>query len=447
MARRIKKEENKLDVVKNYKELPINDLTTSAYLRFGAYVNNYRHLPRVIDGLKISYRRLIYSALSFPQNKKIKSIMLLGKVSEIHPHSTDGLIGTVSMMVKSGIFEGQGFFGMREINGESSSAAAPRYTEVKISDTYNKILGKLIKQVPYVESPIGPMEPTYIPVPIPLCLCMDSIVSGLGVGVSTVLPNFSAKSLYKAYINNDPNLLQPNVNIVLNHNKSELSKLWTEGKGRVSYSYKTSRVTAPNGDIGILIEGDTGLFVPKLKPLEKWQEEGKVYIESWTDMSGTKLFIGKIPNIRTIGIDDIEEKVLKACTDNMTYSLNVSDGNSAFRIPLYNWIDISYKNYINLIKEDNRKQIDAVDFDIQVYSSLPLVADYIINKNPKAENEEISRVLGIDINIVSAIMSKPISNLRKNKDTSDKVKELKQKLKELIKFNPIKFTDDIINQL
>jgi hypothetical protein len=44
-------------------------------------------------------------------------------------------------------------------------------------------------------------------------------------------------------------------------------------------------------------------------------------------------------------------------------------------------------------------------------------------------------------------MSKPISYLRKNKDTSDRVKALKDKLKELKKFNPVAYTEDIINRL
>ena len=42
-------------------------------------------------------------------------------------------------------------------------------------------------------------------------------------------------------------------------------------------------------------------------------------------------------------------------------------------------------------------------------------------------------------------MSKPISYLRKNKDTAERVKELKDKLKELKKFNPVTYTEQIIN--
>jgi len=44
-------------------------------------------------------------------------------------------------------------------------------------------------------------------------------------------------------------------------------------------------------------------------------------------------------------------------------------------------------------------------------------------------------------------MSKPISYLRANKDTNERVKSLKAKLKELKSFDPVKYTEDIINQL
>jgi hypothetical protein len=51
------------------------------------------------------------------------------------------------------------------------------------------------------------------------------------------------------------------------------------------------------------------------------------------------------------------------------------------------------------------------------------------------------------MDVVSAIMSKPISTLKKSKDNSSRLKDLKSKLKELTEFNPVKFTDDIIKQL
>jgi hypothetical protein len=44
-------------------------------------------------------------------------------------------------------------------------------------------------------------------------------------------------------------------------------------------------------------------------------------------------------------------------------------------------------------------------------------------------------------------MSKPISYLRKNKDTADRIKKLKDELKDLKKFDPVKYTEEIIGKL
>ena len=74
-----------------------------------------------------------------------------------------------------------------------------------------------------------------------------------------------------------------------------------------------------------------------------------------------------------------------------------------------------------------------------------MISNYIINTNPKATDKEICDALGVSPEIVSSVMSKPISYLRKNKDTSERVKELKNKLKELKKFDPIVYTEKIIN--
>ena len=67
--------------------------------------------------------------------------------------------------------------------------------------------------------------------------------------------------------------------------------------------------------------------------------------------------------------------------------------------------------------------------------------------NPKADNIEICKKLGLSEEVVKVVMEKPISYLRKNSDTTGRVKDLKAKLKELKKFNPIAYTEEIIKRL
>ena len=448
MAKKKKQEEYPIITSQELLQKPIGQISEEAYVYYGSYVNNFRAIANVADGCKVSYKRLIYAATQYPKGKDIPTMDLIASLSKWHPHGVTGCEGLNAHLVNSGVFSGHGFFGNIQIDGVVNDHAATRYTKNRLSDLYWDIIGDVVKEVPYIESPQGAMEPTYIPLALPLCLYLSNLVEGLGVAVRTKYPNFSPKSLYQAYINNNPYLLEPNVNLLLDKEHSELERLWKTGKGSVIYAYKISRQMSPDGKAeGILFEGDTGIFTPNLKKLRALEDAGKVFIDDMTDLGGPKLFVGRIPGARGITIEEIESLCRKACYDNTMYQLNVTDGNTTFRIPLYDWIDFTYKNYIKLVSEINVKRIEKVKFDIMVQEALPIVSDYIINKNPKATDSEISKDLGIPEEVVSAVMSKPISYLRKNKDTSERVKELKNRLKELKKFNPVEYTESIINMM
>lgn len=425
----------------------IGEISRDCFLDFGNYINNQRHTASILDGCKPSYRRLIFAALQFPKGKMIPSTTLISSVANYHPHSLSGIELLNSNLVHTGVFSGEGSWGYTSIDGVYNPYAAPRYTKERVSDVYNEVFGDLWKEVPMVESPVGPMEISYIPLPLPLALYMKSQITGLCIGEKNVYPNFSPVSMYQAYINNNPRLLEPNGNLLIDKDKSELEKIWQTGSGRIVYSYKISRNVDTNGNPGILFEGDTFLFTPNLKKLDKYVNDGKIYIDDLTDMNGPKLFVGRIPGARGIDIEVIEDLCRKCCYSAVNYRINVTTGSTMFRIGLYNWLDYTYKNYINLVTQVNQKKIAKTQFDIAVLEALPVISDYILNRNPKATDEEIYRVLGIAPEIVSSVMSKPISYLRKNKDTNSRLKDLKDKLKELKKFDPIKYTEQIIEQL
>jgi len=262
------------------KSKAIGQISEECYTFFGSYVNNFRAIANVTDGLKVSYKRLIWAAMQFPKGKDVPTANLVSSLSRWHPHATSSCEDLNANLVKAGVFSGKGFFGYTQIDGVDCPHAATRYTKNKLSDLYWDILGDVIKDVPMIESPQGEDEPIHMPLPLPLCLFMKTIVSGLGVGISCVYPNFSPKSLYLAYINNNPLLLEPNMNVFIDKANSELQRLWETGKGRVIYSYKISRAASPDGKTeGILFEGDTGIFTPKINKFDKLVNDGKVYIE------------------------------------------------------------------------------------------------------------------------------------------------------------------------
>lgn len=446
MARKKKEDIVEVPKYRKIEILPIGKATEDAILDAASYIDNQRVLANVMDGCKPSYRRLIWSALQFPKGEMQPSVQIINKMSSFHPHDLSSLKFLQASMVRSGIFEGKGAFGMTSILGDVKEPGAPRYTKTKLSSLYYDILAPLLPDVDKVESPVGPEEITYCPTVFPLCLFFRGLVSGIGYGISTIYPCFSPTSLYQAYINNDPNLLEPNIDILIDKKNSELKELWETGKGRVIYSYKLSRYTDDAGKQGFMFEGDTYIFTPNLKKINKLVEAGQVFIDDYTDVNGPRMFVGLV-NSRGISLETLEKLCRQCCYDATVYQLNVTDGSTCFRIPLKDWLDYTYKNYINLLIKVNTRRIKKTEFDIAVLEALPDVARYIMEVNPKASNEEICKKLGLSEDVVKVVMEKPISYLRKNSDTTGRVKDLKAKLKELKKFNPIAYTEEIIKRL
>ena len=424
--------------------LPIGKATEDAILDAAGYLNNHRALADVEDGCKPSYRRMIWSALQFPKGEMQPSVQLINRMASYHPHSLDGCTGLLASMVRSGIMTGKGSFGITSILGDEKPAAAPRYTKTRLSDLWYESVAPLMQCVEKVESPVGPLECKKIPAIFPICLSFRGLVSGIGFGISTIYPNFSPKSLYQAYINNNPNLLEPNINILIDKKNSELNKLWTKGKGKVIYSYKVSPYTNEDGKKGYLFEGDTEIFTPNLRKINKLVESGYVFIEDMTDSKGPKMFVGLVSG-RGVTLQELEKLCRQCCWDGTTYQLNVTSGETCFRIPLYSWLDYTYKNYIRLLEEVTKRRIEKVTFDLKVQTAIPKIAEYILN-NPKVSDKELIEKTGYTKEVISEVLKKPLGLLRK-KDTSEKIKELKDKLAELKKFDPKEYTKNLIEKL
>ena len=419
-----------------------------AYCDIGNYVNNSRHFPNILDGCKVSYKRLIWSALQFPRGKDIPTVNLISKVSETHPHNVSSLEGINAVFVNSGIFSGEGSFGYTDIDGTVNPSAAPRYLHNRLSDEYWDIIGDLIKYVPKHESPVGALEPEFIPLPQPLCLSIKTSVVGLGFGIACNFPNFSHKSLYKAMIKNDPKYLEPGVDLEMDYEKSDLEGLWIKGKGTVTYRYHMEPGRSPDGKTdGVYLWGDTCLFTPKISKLKKLIEDGKVYIEDLTTFEGPKMFIGKVPGARGLAIEDLVRMVDIIRENSTVYNLNITNGETTFPIPLGDWLRYVYKNYLALLEHARNEKLKVAEFDLEVQTYLPKIADYILNVNPGASNDLISKVLGISLEVVQAVMAKPISYIRKNNENSGRLKEIKTKIKDLKNFDGKIFTKNLIEKL
>jgi DNA gyrase subunit A len=175
--------------------LPVNieDELKQSYLDYAMSVIVGRALPDVRDGLKPVHRRVLFamSELGNDWNKAYKkSARVVGDViGKYHPHGDSAVYDTIVRMaqpfsLRYMLVDGQGNFG--SIDGDS--AAAMRYTEIRMAKIAHELLADLDKEtVDWVPNYDGTEKiPAVMPTRIPNLLVNGS--SGIAVGMATNIP-------------------------------------------------------------------------------------------------------------------------------------------------------------------------------------------------------------------------------------------------------------------
>ena len=175
--------------------LPVNieDELKNSYLDYAMSVIIGRALPDVRDGLKPVHRRVLFAmnVLGNDYNKPYKkSARVVGDViGKYHPHGDSAVYDTIVRMaqpfsLRYMLADGQGNFG--SVDGDS--AAAMRYTEVRMSKIAHQLLADLDKEtVDFVPNYDGTEQiPEVLPTKIPNLLANGS--SGIAVGMATNIP-------------------------------------------------------------------------------------------------------------------------------------------------------------------------------------------------------------------------------------------------------------------
>jgi len=174
---------------------PINieDELKSSYLEYAMSVIVGRALPDVRDGLKPVHRRVLFAMniLRNDWNKPYKkSARVVGDViGKYHPHGDTAVYDTIVRMAQDFslrymLVDGQGNFG--SVDGDS--AAAMRYTEIRMQKLAHELLADLEKEtVDYVPNYDGTeFIPEVLPTKVPNLLINGS--SGIAVGMATNIP-------------------------------------------------------------------------------------------------------------------------------------------------------------------------------------------------------------------------------------------------------------------
>src|SRR5579863_4271351 len=164
-----------------------------SYLDYAMSVIVGRALPDVRDGLKPVHRRVLHAMreLGNEWNKAYKkSARVVGDViGKYHPHGESAVYDTIVRMaqpfsMRYMLIDGQGNFG--SVDGDS--AAAMRYTEVRMSRFGHTLLADLEKETVDFHPNYDETEmiPTVMPTRVPNLLVNGS--SGIAVGMATNIP-------------------------------------------------------------------------------------------------------------------------------------------------------------------------------------------------------------------------------------------------------------------
>lgn len=156
--------------------------------------DNIRSLPHLIDGLKPSQRKILYSCFKRNLRDEIRVAQLAGYVSEhaAYHHGEASLNSTIVGMAQNfvgsnnlNLLRPVGQFGSRLMGGKDS--ASPRYIHTYLEDIVSKIFRKedscLLK---HIDDDGELVEPEYYLPTVPLLAINGSV--GIGTGYSTDVP-------------------------------------------------------------------------------------------------------------------------------------------------------------------------------------------------------------------------------------------------------------------
>ncbi|HHL31731.1 MAG TPA: DNA gyrase subunit A [Oceanospirillales bacterium] len=293
----------------------LEDEMKKSYLDYAMSVIVGRALPDVRDGLKPVHRRVLYamSELGNDWNKAYKkSARIVGDViGKYHPHGDTAVYDTIVRMaqpfsLRYMLVDGQGNFG--SVDGDS--AAAMRYTEIRMSKIAHQLLADIDKETVDFNSNYDDTEhePAVLPSRVPTLLVNGS--SGIAVGMATNIPPHNINEVIDAVIamsfNQDITLDElmehlpgpdfPTAAII--NGAKGIREAYETGKGKIYMRAKTHIEVDESSSKQTIIVDELPYQVNKAKLIEKIAElqkikriEGITALRDESDKDGMRVVI------------------------------------------------------------------------------------------------------------------------------------------------------------
>ena len=296
-----------------------------SYLDYAMSVIVGRALPDARDGLKPVHRRVLFAMheLNNDWNRPYKkSARIVGDViGKYHPHGDSAVYDTIVRMaqdfsLRHMLVDGQGNFG--SVDGDS--AAAMRYTEIRLSKIAHEMLADIDKET----VDFGPnydgseQEPLVLPTRLPNLLVNGS--AGIAVGMATNIPPHNLNEVVDACLHmlrhpsaSVDDLMEiipapdfPTAGII--YGIQGVKDGYRTGRGRVVMRAKCHFEDIDKGQRQAIIVDEIPYQVNKKTLLERIAElvhekkiEGISHIQDESDKSGMRVVIelkrGEVPEV------------------------------------------------------------------------------------------------------------------------------------------------------
>jgi DNA topoisomerase-2 len=317
------KADNRKDWLKTYDRAEIVNAGPGEKLMYEDFVNkdlihfsNYnleRSIPNVMDGLKTSQRKILYSAFKRNLKSEIRVAQFAGYVSEHSGYHhgeaslNDAIIGMAQDFVGSNNLAWlvpQGQYGTRLQGGKDS--ASPRYIHTYLQPYISHLVPSDDLDVLVYRDDDGiPVEPEWYAPILPMLLVNGC--RGIGTGYSTFIPSFNPSELKSAIVE----WLEKGSGL-----DREFSP-WTRGfKGKISkidkQDYLVEGVWKTEGDTVTITELPIGTWTSDFREtLDKLSADGTIkdYTDTSTDtdiLVKVKVGSGGLPAIEKHLVDKLK---------------------------------------------------------------------------------------------------------------------------------------------
>lgn len=302
------------DLAKEILPINIEEELKNSYLDYAMSVIVGRALPDVRDGLKPVHRRVLFAMneLKNDFNKPYKkSARIVGDViGKYHPHGDSAVYDTIVRMaqpfsLRYMLVDGQGNFG--SVDGDS--AAAMRYTEIRMAKISHELLADLDKEtVNFVPNYDGTeFIPEVLPTKVPNLLVNGS--SGIAVGMATNIPPHNLTEVVNACIAliNNPDM---EIEEIMQHipgpdfptaafisGRKGIEDAYRTGRGKIYMRARAEIETEDNGKETIIVH-ELPYQVNKARLIEKIAElvkekkiEGISALRDESDKDGMRIVV------------------------------------------------------------------------------------------------------------------------------------------------------------